>query len=97
MNKPKKFFLEQNYPNPFYNTTVFRYHIPKTTDGQLKILNILGQQIRSIENKKYQPGIYYSVWNGADEDGKMAPGGIYFAVFEGDGFQFTKKLIMLQK
>ena len=93
---PKKFKLEQNYPNPFNNETLIRYHIPEKSDVSIKIFNLLGQQIRLIDQKKTLPGIYYSIWDGRDDNNKRVPGGIYFAVLEVDDFRLTKKLLLLQ-
>jgi len=94
---PDRFILEQNYPNPFINSTVFRFHIPKVTLARLNIYNLLGQKIRTIENRKFLPGIYSSMWNGKDEKSNDVPSGLYFLVLEADNFRRTKKLLMLQR
>jgi len=92
-----RFILEQNYPNPFINSTVFRFHISEATTLSIKIYNLLGQKIRTLENRKFLPGIFNSMWDGKDEKGFDVPSGIFFLVLEADNFRLTKKLLMLQK
>jgi hypothetical protein len=94
---PEKFILEQNYPNPFINSTVIRFHIPNSTEVNIKIYNLLGQQIRTLENRKFLPGIYDSIWDGKDEMGKEIPNGMYFSVLETDNFRVTKKLLIVRQ
>ena len=92
---PDRFILEQNYPNPFINTTAVRFHIPEATTLNIKIYNLLGQKIRTIANKKFLPGIYNSMWEGKDKNGNNVPSGIFFLVLEADNFRLTKKLLIV--
>jgi hypothetical protein len=37
------------------------------------------------------------MWDRTGERGGRAPAGIYYAVFEGDGFRISKKIILLNR
>jgi len=101
---PKGFELLQNYPNPFNSSTTIRYHL-SAVSGQLsavslKIFNLLGQEVRTLVDKKQPAGYYQVLWNGRDNSGKDVSSGIYFYRLEvkGDRLKATKtrKMILLK-
>ncbi len=97
---PKSFSLSQNYPNPFNPTTLIRYTIPAVSDQpskvSLKVYNILGQEVRTLINKKQAPGYYRVIWDGKDEDGAPVSSGIYFYRLVARDFVGVKKMILLK-
>src|SRR5690606_9451938 len=50
--------LFQNYPNPFNPTTKIRYTIPKSGAINLKVFNILGQEVKILVNEFQTVGRY---------------------------------------
>ncbi|RPI13756.1 MAG: T9SS C-terminal target domain-containing protein [Ignavibacteriae bacterium] len=70
---PNSFFLQQNFPNPFNNTTVITYNIQYPSYISLKIYNMLGNEIEKLIEGKQNPGTYQINWN-ADKYSS----GIYF-------------------
>jgi hypothetical protein len=75
---PAEFALEQNYPNPFNPTTVVKYQIPVAGNVTVRILNVLGQEVRELDNGMYQPGYYEKIWNGRNAQGMSVSSGLYF-------------------
>jgi hypothetical protein len=51
-NLPIKFFIKQNYPDPFNPTTTIKYSIPKSSYVILKVYDILGREITTLLMKK---------------------------------------------
>jgi len=88
---PSSFSLLQNYPNPFNPSTVIRYTIPETGFVKLKILNILGQEIRTLVNATQTAGEYKITFNAQN-----LSAGVYFYRLETGTFTQTKKLILLK-
>ena len=75
----------QNFPNPFTanQTTRFKVEVGKTTEGTVKIFNIIGQLVFDFPfyiitsvRAEYEVGS----WNGFDKRGNNVPSGIYFFV-----------------
>ena len=93
---PTEYALYQNYPNPFNPSTKIKYSIPNVGTGhapslQLKVYNILGQEIVTLVNQKQQPGNYEVTFNA-----NGLPSGIYFYRITSGTFTDTKKLIVMK-
>jgi hypothetical protein len=91
-----KFSLEQNYPNPFNPTTKIKYTIPSagassTKFVQLKVYDVLGNQVAVLVNEE-QPAGNYEV----ELDAKNISSGIYFYKLVSGSFVETKKMILLR-
>jgi hypothetical protein len=59
---PYKFALEGNYPNPFNSTTTIRYSVAERVRVEMKIYNILGQEVAKLEDTWREPGVYNVSW-----------------------------------
>jgi endo-1,4-beta-D-glucanase Y len=54
----EKFYLKQNYPNPFRTTTTIEYSIAESSFVQLRIYDIAGREISTLINEKIPEGRY---------------------------------------
>ncbi|MDD8016849.1 MAG: cellulase family glycosylhydrolase [Bacteroidota bacterium] len=90
-NIPKVFALSQNFPNPFNPSTVINYQVPKKSFVELKVFNILGNEVASLV-KETQPAGAYSVNFSASH----LSSGVYFYSLSADNFFQTKKLTLLK-
>ncbi len=103
---PNDYFLQQNYPNPFNPSTTIKYTIPNVTlsgvEGskvQLKVYDILGNEVANLVDE-YKPAGSYEV----DFNAANLASGIYFYKLQvidpesssGQGFVETKKMILLK-
>ena len=96
--KPKEFFLYQNYPNPFNPSTKISYTIPASpnpSEGgalvQLKIYNILGNEIATLVDE-YKPAGSYEV----EYDASKLSNGVYCYQLRAGAFIETKKMVLLR-
>lgn len=60
---PVSFSLSQNYPNPFNPATTISYQILRTADVQLKIYNMLGQEIKNFSYQNQKDGRYKIIFD----------------------------------
>jgi aminopeptidase N len=60
---PVSYSLSQNYPNPFNPSTTISYQILRSSDVQLKIYNMLGQEIRNYSYVNQKDGKYKVVFD----------------------------------
>ena len=89
---PKKFFVDQNYPNPFNPTTVIRFGLPKAQNVDLRIYNILGQQVAVlIANQNLKAGVYEKYFNA----NRLASGTYIYRLRAGNKV-VSKKMMLLK-
>ncbi len=89
---PKKFFVDQNFPNPFNPTTTIKFGIPQDAIVELKIFNILGQEAATIYNNEYlKAGVYYAPFNASDYSS-----GTYIYRLKTGNKVITKKMLFLK-
>ena len=85
------FYLMQNYPNPFNPVTTVEYNIEKPALVKIKVYDILGNDIRTLENGYKTSGKHKVIFNGND-----LTSGIYFYSINYDGNTKTKSMILLK-
>ncbi|MDQ3022652.1 MAG: T9SS type A sorting domain-containing protein [Bacteroidota bacterium] len=88
---PNSFKLEQNYPNPFNPGTVIRYSLIENRFINLKVYDVLGNEVATLVNEKQSIGSYEVEFNAAN-----LSSGIYFYKLITDGFADTKRMILLK-
>ena len=91
-----KYFLAQNYPNPFSRSTIIRYGVARTGHVELKIYDISGRLIKTLINATQKPGVYITKWDGSDDRLKKVASGVYFCKFTADEFKNTRKIILIR-
>ena len=98
---PVTSFLFQNYPNPFNPSTTIQYQLAENAKVSLKILNLLGQQVKQLVDQKMTKGRYTVIWDGKNDSGSFVASGIYLMQFvvENQGikrYQQTQKILMVK-
>ncbi len=88
---PNSFILNQNYPNPFNPSTKISYSIPLLSKVQIKVYDILGNEVETLVNEEKSVGSYDVIWNAKD----LASGIYFYRINAGDFIQ-TKKMILLK-
>ncbi|MFH0881981.1 MAG: T9SS type A sorting domain-containing protein, partial [bacterium] len=93
---PKRFALYPNYPNPFNPDTQIRFELPESVPVKLVIYNVLGQQVRSLVNRRMQPGSHTVMFDGRSNDGIPLASGVYFYRLEAGRFVKNRKMVLLK-
>ena len=88
--------IEQNYPNPFNPTTKIQYQIPVSGFVQLKVYDVLGNEIAELINEEKSKGIYSVDFDTADINGKEITSGVYFYTITVNDFVQTNKMLLLR-
>ena len=93
---PQKFALEQNYPNPFNPETSISWQLAKSNEVQLKVFNLLGQEVRTLVNEQQGAGYHSVVWDGRDDAGNPVASGIYLYRIQAGDLVSIRKMVLLK-
>jgi len=96
---PSKFYLSQNSPNPFKETTKIKYCLPVKTKVNLTLFNSNGEKVKELLNSKQEAGTYEIKFDGHD-----LPDGYYYYQLQAvdpescsrETFVETKKMILIK-
>ncbi len=88
---PSKFILEQNHPNPFNPSTSIQYAISSNQFVQLKVYDVIGNEVATLVNEEKPAGNYEVSFNAS-----RLSSGIYFYKLQAGSFVETKKMILIK-
>ncbi len=88
---PLHYGLSQNYPNPFNPSTKIKFDISKSSNAEIKIYNILGNEVADLMHEQLNPGSYEVEW-----DASSFASGLYFYKLVAGDFVETKKMVLLK-
>jgi len=88
---PSGFSLSQNYPNPFNPSTKIEYSIPEESFVQLKVYDVLGNEVATIVNEEQNAGTYR-----ADFSGSNLASGLYIAQIKAGNFTKAIKMSLMK-
>jgi hypothetical protein len=88
---PNDYTLSQNYPNPFNPTTNIEYSITEESFVELKVFDVLGNEIVTLVNQEQSAGIYRADFNAAN-----LPSGMYFARITANEYTQVVKMTLLK-
>lgn len=91
LNLPEHFELSPCYPNPFNATTVITFALPRASDIQITVFDILGRQTAQLTGGAYPAGWHRITWKA---DG--AATGLYFVKMEANDFRQVRKVFLLR-
>ena len=95
-NIPVKYRVFQNYPNPFNPTTTIPFALVQAAHVKLEIYNLLGQKVRTLVDRKMNPGVHRIEWNGTDDQGNKVSSGVYFYKFQAGDYTKTFKMVLMK-
>ncbi len=99
---PESFSLEQNYPNPFNPSTIIKYSVPVSawandhSPVQLKVYDILGNEVAVLVDKEQAPGNYKVEFSVARNSIPRLTSGVYFYQLRADNVVITRKMLLLK-
>jgi len=93
---PLTFSLSQNYPNPFNPSTVIEFTVPRRSQVEVLVYNLLGQMVVNLVDQPMSQGTYRTTWDGRDESGGHVASGVYFYRLKAEHFVQVKKMILLK-
>lgn len=93
---PSELQLGQNHPNPFNPITSIEFHLPVRSNVAIEILNLLGQQVRTLVNRDFPAGWHKIEWDGTNSSGQLVASGIYLYRLTSGNKGVARKMVMLK-
>ncbi len=88
---PSVFSLGQNFPNPFNPTTTITFALPAAGKVNLKIFNILGQEVMTVIDQQLPAGNHE-----IEVDASALPSGVYFYRLSYNNQKLTRKMTLIK-
>lgn len=87
----KSFSLNQNYPNPFNPTTSITYSLEKSSNIQLSVFNMLGQEVQTLER-----GMKTAGQHSVNFDASALNSGMYLYQLRTEAGTITRKMMLIK-
>ncbi len=81
----------QNYPNPFYQSTLINYTLDKNSNVQIAVYDRIGSKVAELENSTKNAGQHQLEWNAAN-----LPAGIYHLELKAGNNSVSRKLVLVR-
>lgn len=94
--KPESVRLLTNYPNPFNPVTTIPFFLDHPSRVNLTILDVHGRTVRTLLNRKYQPGHFKVHWDGLGDDGEALPTALYLICLRTEMSQQIRKVSLIR-
>ena len=92
--------IENNYPNPFTNVTLIRFHLPEAGMTLMEIYNINGKKVKTLVNETLGAGLHDISWRSLNDNGNVVSSGLYFCKIQVRGqsnkYHGSKKMILIK-
>lgn len=88
---PTGFSIEQNFPNPFNPSTSIEYTVPSNEYVNLKVYDVLGNEVAQLVNEKKDAGRYR-----VNFDASSLSSGIYFYKIQAGSFNQVRKMMLVK-
>ena len=94
--------LDNNYPNPFNPETWIPYRLASEATVVIRIYNVDGQRVRTLDVGKQPAGRYVTqdraaFWDGRNDEGGIVASGVYFYTLEINGEKIESRKMIMQK
>jgi murein DD-endopeptidase MepM/ murein hydrolase activator NlpD len=93
---PEDFALMQNYPNPFNPTTVISFRIPEQSYVQLKVFDILGNEIALLVDEEKSAGEYHQFFDAYGLSSGVYVYTIVAQSINGRTFRDSRKMMLIK-
>jgi hypothetical protein len=93
---PTKYQLYQNYPNPFNPNTEIKFDLPEAVRVELKVFNILGQEVAKLVDEVRPAGAYTINWDSKSASGVSVASGLYVYQLKAGKFSDAKKMVLIR-
>ena len=89
---PDRYAFEPAFPNPFNPTTILTIALPEASDLNVRVYNLMGQQVATLARGRYSAGYQQILFNGSE-----LASGVYLVHAEVPGELSVSRKVLLLK
>ena len=93
---PDQFAFYQPFPNPFNPKTTITFDLPERMEVSLRVYDINGRLVQTLNRSKLSAGNYSFDWAGTDQFGSKVTSGVYFIQIDAGSFSSIKKTLLVK-
>jgi len=93
---PRELELGTNFPNPFNPWTTIFFKVPARRFVSLVVYNSMGQKIKTLEARYFEPDRYETSWDGTDDCNRPVSAGVYYYRLESEGKALVRSMTFLR-
>jgi len=93
---PLAYALHANAPNPFNPATQIRFDLPLSGPVELRVYDMLGQQVRTLISSSLAGGSHQVEWDGRNASGAQVSSGVYFYRLQAGEFVQMRRMMLLK-
>ncbi|MBP6876341.1 MAG: hypothetical protein KBD56_09735 [Candidatus Eisenbacteria bacterium] len=93
---PSRFALGMPRPNPFGTGTRVEFALAEAAPVSITIFDVTGAKTRTLFEGTAGAGTREVLWDGRDDAGRPAPGGIYYIRLTASGIERTRSVMLLR-
>ncbi|MFC1493267.1 T9SS type A sorting domain-containing protein [candidate division KSB1 bacterium] len=92
---PVGFRLRGNFPNPFNSSTLIEFSLEENAYASIRIYSILGQLVKTINEREFVRGINRVRWDGKTDNGSHVSSGVYLCRLTVNGVSQTRRMTII--
>jgi outer membrane protein assembly factor BamB len=93
---PSVFQINPAYPNPFNSITNISYNLNCNNCVEIVVIDLKGNQVRTLVNGPLQAGYHTEIWDGRNEAGIPVSSGLYFYRISAGNFSKIRKMSLIK-
>ena len=93
---PARLNLSVGRPNPSGATVAFTIELPRRSPVSMRIYDVRGALVRTLEQSLVESGTHTLAWDGRDDRGRPVAGGLYLAWVHADGESLTRRVVRVE-
>jgi hypothetical protein len=82
-------------PNPFSVSTEVAFALAHDSPVRLQVFDVAGHRVRTLANGANPAGSYRVHWDGAGDDGRQLPSGMYFIHLDTEAAHATQRVVLV--
>ena len=85
-----------NWPNPFNQSTRFRFQLAQSGFLDIAVYNLRGERVKTLASGNFKAGSHVLIWDGTDHNDQVSASGIYVLNIIGKDVIKSVKMVMLK-